>query len=101
MAGSMRRSIANKVTLPYGDFTATAHNNRVTYTMTPMMFVSGLVRYNSGSHSVGANVRLRWEYRPASELFVVYNEGRDTSTTNFPAMQNRSIVVKVSRLLRF
>ena len=91
----------NKVTLPYGDFTATALNNRVTYTMTPMMFVSGLIQYNSGSHSVGTNVRFRWEYLPASELFVVYNEGRDTSTTNFPAMQNRSIVVKVSRLLRF
>ena len=91
----------NKVNLPYGDFTATVINNRVTYTMTPLMFVSGLVQYNSNSRSLGANVRFRWEYRPASELFVVFNEGRNTASSGFPEMQNRSIVVKVNRLLRF
>ena len=31
-----------------------------------------------------ANVRLRWEYRPGSELFVVYNEERDTLAPTFP-----------------
>ena len=79
----------------------TVINNRVTYTMTPLMFVSGLVQYNSNSRSLGANVRFRWEYRPASELFVVFNEGRNTASSGFPEMQNRSIVVKVNRLLRF
>ena len=48
--------------------------------MTPLMFVSALVQYNSGINAVSANVRLRWEYRPGSELFVVYNEERDTLT---------------------
>ena len=42
------------------------------------MFVSALLQYNSTSHSVAANVRLRWEYQPGSELFVVFNEQRDT-----------------------
>ena len=44
-----------------------------------MMFVSALLQYNTGSNAVSANVRLRWEYRPGSELFVVYNEQRDTA----------------------
>jgi hypothetical protein len=91
----------NKVQLPYGDFTATVINTRTTFTVTPMMFVSGLVQYSSGNNAVAANVRFRWEYLPGSELFVVYNEGRDTSVRGFPDVQNRAVVVKVNRLFRF
>jgi hypothetical protein len=46
-------------------------------------------------------VRLRWEYRPGSELFVVYNEERDTLTHRVPDLRNRAFIVKVNRLLRF
>jgi hypothetical protein len=91
----------NRVTLPFGDFTAKLITSRVTYTLTPRMFVSGLLQYNSGTASVSTNVRFRWEYRPGSELFVVYNDGRDTRQPGFPALQTQSFVVKANRLLRF
>ena len=91
----------NRVELPFGNFTATLFSTRGTFTVTPMMFVSGLVQYNSSNHAVGANVRLRWEYTPGSELFVVYNEGRDTELRGPSAVQNRAVIVKVNRLLRF
>jgi len=68
--------------------------------MTPMMFVSGLVQFNSSNQTVGANVRFRWEYQPGSELFVVYNEGRDTTRPGYPDLQNRSFVIKINRLFR-
>jgi hypothetical protein len=44
---------------------------------------------------------LRWEYQPGSELFVVYNEERDTVIARFPDLQNRAFIVKVNRLFRF
>ena len=91
----------DRVTLPYGNFTAKLVSSRTTYTITPQMFVSGLVQYNSSNQSLGANVRLRWEYLPGSELFVVFNEGRDTALRGYPDLQNRTFVVKVNRLLRF
>jgi hypothetical protein len=91
----------NRVKLPYGDFTATLLSSRATFTVTPEMFVSALVQYNSSNTSLGANVRFRWEYLPGSELFVVYNEGRDTTVRGYPDLQNRAIVVKVNKLLRF
>ena len=69
--------------------------------MTPLMFVSALLQYNSGTDAVATNARLRWEYRPGSELFVVYNEERDTFTPRFPALTNRSLIVKFNRLFRF
>jgi hypothetical protein len=45
-------------------------------------------------------VRLRWDYRPGSELFVVYNEQRDTRARDFPGLATRAIILKVNRLLR-
>jgi hypothetical protein len=91
----------NRVTLPYGSFTATLLSARTTYTVTPMMFVSSLVQYNSSNRSLGVNLRFRWEYQPGSEVFVVFNEGRDTTRHGAPDLQNRSVVVKVNRLFRF
>ena len=46
-------------------------------------------------------MRLRWEYQPGSELFVVYNEQRNTLATRFPLLENRAFIVKLNRLFRF
>ncbi len=91
----------NRVELPQGRFTTSLVTTRTTYTATPLMFVSALVQYNSSNASLGANVRFRWEYQPGSELFVVYNEQRDTLTPRHPELQNRSFVIKINRLFRF
>jgi hypothetical protein len=90
----------NHVDLPQGTFTTHLAGMRVTYTMTPLMFVSALLQYNSSIDAVTTNMRLRWEYQPGSELFVVYNEQRDTRALRFPALANRAIVVKINRLFR-
>ena len=66
------------------------------------MFTSALLQYDSASRTAAANVRLRWEYQPGSELFVVYNEQRDTALRRrFPELENRALIVKVNRLFRF
>jgi len=91
----------NWVELVEGSFTTTLIGSRVTYTMTPKMFVSALMQFNSGASIVASNVRLRWEYRAGSELFLVYNDERDTLGRRFPALANRALILKINRLLRF
>jgi hypothetical protein len=91
----------NKVTLEQGRFTAHLLGTRTTYTVTPMMFVSALVQYNSSTNSVSTNARLRWEYQPGSELFVVYNDDRNTLSRGFPGLNTRALIVKVNRLFRY
>ncbi len=99
---SLEPSISiNWLDLPTGPFTTTLAGSRVTFTMTPLMFASALVQYNSSTHRASTNLRLRWEYRPGSELFVVYNDERDTFAERFPALQNRAFIIKVTRLFRF
>jgi hypothetical protein len=91
----------NRVSLREGDFTTHLLGTRATYTITPQMFVSALTQYTSNTNSVSTNARLRWEYQPGSELFVVYSEQRDTLAQRFPDMMNRAFIVKFNRLFRF
>ena len=90
----------NWVKLPWGDFTSTVVSGRSTYTLTPRMFVSALLQYNSSTNTLSTNARLRWEYHPGSELFVVYSDGRDTVPKGFPELMNRAFVIKINRLFR-
>jgi hypothetical protein len=91
----------NWVDLAEGAFTTHVIGSRLTYTRTSRMFVSALLQYNSGVNAIGSNVRFRWEYRPGSEIFLVYNDQRDTSLTGFPRLANRALIFKINRLLRF
>jgi hypothetical protein len=91
----------DRVDLVQGAFTSHLAGTRITYTPTPLMFVSAFLQYNSSIRAMSSNIRLRWEYQPGSELFVVYNEERDTLTRRFPGLTNRAFIVKVNRLLRF
>ena len=94
----------NRIDLPEGAFTTTLATTRFTYTFTPRMFFSGLLQYNSSQNVLNTNLRLRWEYRPGSEIFVVYNDQRDTElngSQSYPMLENRAFVVKFTRLFRF
>jgi hypothetical protein len=88
------------VDLPEGRFTTKLVSTRATAPLTPRMYVSALLQYNSTNSSFNSNVRFRWEYQPGSELFVVFTEGRNTSLSGFPALDTRGFVVKINRLLR-
>lgn len=92
----------NWVDLVQGSFTAKVARTRATYTITPRMFVSGIVQYNSAGTSFGSNVRFRWEYRPGSELFVVYTDDFNTEELrpNVTSLRNRAWVIKFNRLFR-
>jgi hypothetical protein len=90
----------NDVTLDEGAFRTHLAGSRVTYSVTPLMFASALIQYNSGINAVSTNARFRWEYRPGSELFVVYNEERNTLSRSFPGLNNRAFIVKINRLFR-
>ncbi len=94
----------NWIDTPQGSFRTDLVVSRVNYTFTPRMFVSALIQYNSSSDAITSNLRLRWEYSPGSELFVVYSEDRDTDPLlpdRFSELRNRGFVVKVNRLFRF
>ena len=93
----------NWIDLPGGSFRTDLARGRLNYTFSPRMFVSGLFQYNSTSRTLGTNLRLRWEYSPGSELFVVFTEEQDVDPLRpdrYADLRNRGFVVKVTRLFR-
>ncbi|MFT5089277.1 MAG: hypothetical protein ACI906_002894 [Candidatus Latescibacterota bacterium] len=68
----------NRVNLPAGNFTTNRLSNRFLYSFTPDFFVRGLVQWNSKDEIVGGNFLLNYQYRPGSDLFIVYNQAWDT-----------------------
>ena len=92
----------NWIDLPHGTFTTRLYRTRTTYTFTPRMFVSSLLQYNSSSDTLSTNLRLRWEYTPGSELFVVYTEDRGTErlAPRFANLLTRAFVIKFNYLFR-
>ena len=94
----------NWIDTPQGAFRTDLAVSRVSYSFTPRMFLSGLIQYNSSTDTISNNLRLRWEYSPGSELFVVYTEDRLTDPLRpdrFSELRNRGFVVKMNRLFRF
>ena len=96
----------NRVELPGGQFTTKLYRARADYGFSPRMFVSALLQYSSADRTFSSNLRFRWEYRPGSELFVVYTDERDYDERSrwrrrCAASKNRTFVVKINRLLRF
>ncbi len=91
----------NVIHLPQDDLVTKLVSTRVNYTLSARALLSAFLQFNSTTFTVSSSVRLRWEYRPGSDFFVVYSDGRDTDTRGFPLLQNRSFVVKLTRLFRF
>ena len=93
----------NWIDLPGGSFRTDLWRARVNYTFSPRMFFSGLLQYNSANRTVGTNLRLRWEYSPGSELFVVYTEEQETDPLRpdrYYGLRDRGFVIKITRLFR-
>jgi hypothetical protein len=88
------------VDLPVGSFVNRLVTARTSYALTPRMSTSAFVQYNSSLNSLDTSLRLRWEYRPGSDLFVVYTDNRDSALRGFPTLRGRALVVKLTRLFR-
>ena len=102
-----QRALSAGVSAEYGTFFS-GHKTGLTLSqglveISPRFSVgpSAFFQYSSSATIVSANIRLRWEYQPGSELFVVYHEKRNTRALRFPDLQNRALIVKINRLFRF
>jgi hypothetical protein len=86
----------NNINLPEGHFKTNLLNTRVNYAFSTSMFLNALVQYNSESQQWSSNVRFNFIHRPLSDLFVVYNERRNSATGD---LIDRAIIAKVTYMI--
>jgi len=84
----------NRVDLPQGDFLTNRLSTRVTRTFSPDFFLRAFLQWNSKRELVGGNALLNYQYRPGSDIFLVYSHAWDTDEGL--RQLSRSLQLKVS-----
>jgi hypothetical protein len=85
--------------LATGRFTQTVTGTRVRLNLSPDLSFASYVQYDTDSRLVGTNSRLRWTFRPAADLFVVYNHNI-RSTLERWRLDSNQLLAKVQYAFR-
>jgi len=88
----------NRVDLPNGAFTTNLIGAKFIYGFTPRAFVNAFIQYNADTHLVSSNLRFDLIHHPLSDLYIVYNDTRDTITDQ---IRERAFIVKLTNLFNF
>jgi hypothetical protein len=88
----------NRVNLPGGSFSTSLVGTRVLYGFSPRFFLNAFVQYNADTHLVSSNIRFDFIHHPQSDLYLVYNDSRNTLTGQF---RERAFIVKFTNLFSF
>ncbi|MSR19783.1 MAG: hypothetical protein EXR91_02225 [Gemmatimonadetes bacterium] len=95
----------NDVSIPNGDFVADIGSFQVDYAFSPTTSLRSLTQYNSLSEQLSTSARLRYIFRPGSDIYVVYDEVRRDTTIPLDPFVNefrdRQLVIKMTYLLSF
>ncbi len=88
----------NDVTLENGAFTTDLVGARFLYAFTPKAIFNAFLQYNADTHQMSSNIRFNLTHRPLSDIYLVYNDTRDTRS-GLPV--GRALIVKVTNLFNF
>ena len=88
----------NQVNLAEGRFSSDLVGARFLYAFNPRAFFNAFIQYNADTNQVSSNIRFNLIHHPLSDLFLVYNELRDTSNGQ---LLGRGMVFKLTNLFNF
>ncbi len=88
----------NWVDLPNGSFAANIVGARFTYAFTSRAFLNTFLQYNADAHEFSSNIRFNIIHRPLSDLYLVYNDRRNTASGQ---VMERAFTVKLTNLFNF
>jgi hypothetical protein len=88
----------NSVKLTEGSFTTDLVGLRFLYAFTPRAFFNAFLQYNADTHQVSSNIRFNIIHHPLSDLYLVYNDRRDTTNGQ---LVERAFIVKLTNLFNF
>jgi hypothetical protein len=95
----------NDVEIPNGAFKADIASLQVDYAFSPTVSLRSLMQYNSLSEQWSTSARLRYIFRPGSDIFVVYDEvRRDTPIALDPFVdqfRDRQLLLKFTYLFSY
>jgi hypothetical protein len=88
----------NDIKVPSGQFVTTLVGLKVLYAFSSRAFLNTFFQYNTERHQLSSNIRFNIIHRPLSDLYVVFNERRDTTARK---VLDRGIIFKFTNLFHF
>ena len=88
----------NKVTVPNGSFTTNLVGTRLLYAFTARSYINAFIQYNADTHQISSNIRFDLIHHPLSDLYIVYNQTRDTQLGQ---LREHAFIVKLTNLFNF
>jgi hypothetical protein len=87
-----------RLPLPNGNFSVVLANLQANYSFTRFLTFTSLIQMDtSNTQAVSANFRLRYNYRPDSDLYIIYNVGTQFASiapANPPQVRETRLAVK-------
>ncbi|MBM4185446.1 MAG: carbohydrate binding family 9 domain-containing protein [Gemmatimonadetes bacterium] len=95
----------NEVDLPAGSFTVDIASFQIDYAYSPTLSLRSLTQRNSATDQWSTSARLRYIFRPGSDIYVVYDGlRRDVPLTAAPfvnEIRDHQLLIKMTYLLSF
>ena len=88
------------VNLREGDFEVHLASVRMNAAFSPDLIWSAVAQYDNLSHNVVLNSRIRWTYRPGSDVFLVWKQGWHYDDSRWTSLTSE-VILKVGAALRF
>jgi hypothetical protein len=88
----------NQVQLTNGRFTTDLVGARVSYGFNSRAFLNAFFQYNADTRQVSSNIRFNIIHHPLSDLYIVYNDRRDTDAG---LLLERAFIIKLTNLFNF
>lgn len=86
----------NDIEAGTGEFETNVVRQRLRVAVSPTMGLDAFLQYNDAAENTALNLRFAWQYRPGSDLFVVYNHGWDAPGIGDLSTRDRQVIVKMT-----
>lgn len=90
----------NKVSLSTGEFTAKVFRERLALALNPKLLANLYLQYNDLAQVASLNFRFNWNYRPGSDVFLVYNQTWLAPSLSNLTRKDRQLMLKVTYLFQ-
>ncbi len=84
----------NKIKLPYASSDLASYSTKVEVSFNTKLFLTTFFQYNSQIDNINLNTRLQWNFKPLSDIYLVYTDNYFAKGSDLFNLKNRSLALK-------
>ena len=86
----------NKIQLPYASSNLDSYTSKVEVSLNTKLFLTTFFQYNRQIDNINLNTKFQWNFKPLSDIYLVYTDNYFAKGNNLFDIKNRSIALKLN-----